>query len=142
MNGKDRARRAIETGFRGAVDRDIELLAERCCLERDLPEAAGRCAGSDALISDLIWARFGDCDWSKVEYVYDGVYSQASRYLWAKVDLSVAWACRAPAAELEIALVLAAQRLRELWTEWAGYQATLTDGLALALAQGQERETT
>ncbi len=140
MNEKHRARRAIEISFRETVDRDIELLAERCCRERGLSHAAGRCARSHGPVSDLIWARFGACDWSNVEYVYDGVYSHASRYLWAKVDLTVAWASRAPAPELEVALVLAAQRLRELWTEWAGYQATLTDDLSLALERDWERE--
>ena len=142
MNERHWARRAIEISFREAVDRDIELLAERLC--RDLGErhAARRCAQSDALISDMIWSRFGRFDWTGVEYVYDGSYSQASRYLWAKVDLTVAWAQRLPAPTREAALALAVTRLRELWTEWAGYQATLTDDLALALEYDSERKLT
>lgn len=130
-----RARRAIEATFRDTVDRDVELIAEQECRERGLSAGTALCRASDGVISDMLWSRFGAFDWSGVAYVYDGTYSQSSRFLWAKVDLTVAWAAAGGriTPEVEVALLRAVSRLRHLWTEWAGWKATTTDDLALAV---------
>ncbi|AFZ65979.1 hypothetical protein [Deinococcus peraridilitoris] len=131
------ARRAIEAAFRETAERDIELIAEQECRERGIDEAAKRCRSSDALISDMIWSRFGEFDWLDVAYVYDGTYGHSSRFLWAKVDLTVAWAMAEGqlTPEVEAALLRAVKRLRDLWIEWAGWKATTSDDLAVALRE-------
>lgn len=133
------ARRAIEGAFRDTADRDVELIAEQECRERGLGERAHDCLGSDGLISDMIWSRFGAFDWTGVAYVYDGTYGQSSRFLWAKVDLTFAWVAAngQVTPDVEIALLRVVSRLRHLWTEWAGWKATTTDDLALALGDAQ-----
>ncbi|WP_027480482.1 hypothetical protein [Deinococcus pimensis] len=130
-----RARLEIEAAFRATVDRDVELVAEKHCADHGREEAAARCRLSDDILTDMIWSRFGAFDWDGVNFVYDGTYGHQSRYLWAKVELTVAWAVSNGVftPEVEEALDHAVTRLRELWREWAGYRATLTDDLALAL---------
>lgn len=129
------ARLRIEAAFRDTVDRDVELVAEKHCADHGQADAAARCRASDDIVSDMIWSRFGAFDWEGVNFVYDGTYGQHSRYLWAKVELTVAWAVSNGTftPEVEETLAHTVSRLRDLWREWAGYRATLTDDLALAL---------
>ena len=128
------AQLTIEARFRRTVDRDVELVARHTCREGGEDLAAERCLGSDSTISDLLWSHFS-FDWSAVTYVYDGTYGHSSRFVWAKVYLTVAWARAGGQLTPEVveALSEARRRLRELWVEWAGFQATTSDDLALAV---------
>ncbi|WP_161881121.1 hypothetical protein [Deinococcus alpinitundrae] len=133
------ARQHIESRFRAAIDRDISGVAADECLMRGLitPEgtpAARLCLGSHPAVSDLLFRQLA-LDWDAVVYVYDGTRGEQSRYLKAKLDLTVALAASGdeltPAVEQH--LDAAHRALEKLWRVWAGYQATTTDDLARAV---------
>ena len=125
--------------FRAAVDRDISGVAADECARRGLltpggTPAARLCLGSHPAVTDLIFRRLVH-DWQEVVYVYDSTRGEQTRYLKAKLDLTVALAgsddCLTDAVEQRLNEAVAA--LERLWRAWAGYQATTTDDLARAL---------
>ncbi|GAA4017176.1 hypothetical protein GCM10022631_32220 [Deinococcus rubellus] len=133
------ARQHIESRFRAAIDRDISGVAADECLRRELmtPDgtpAARLCLGSHPAVADLLFRRLA-FDWDTVVYVYDGTRGEQSRYLKAKLDLTVALAESGDelTAAVEHRLDAAHQALEQLWRAWAGYQATTTDDLAQAV---------
>lgn len=141
MDGSQlRARQQIEADFRKTVDRDVEVVAEEECRKRGMHALANACGRSDGVISDMIWSRFGAFDWDGVAYVYDGTYGHASRYLWAKVELTLAWVSARGhfTKDIEEKLDLAVTQLRLLWREWAGWKATTSDDLASALSESYD----
>ncbi|WP_420596228.1 hypothetical protein [Deinococcus sp.] len=138
---QEAARHHIESRFRAAVDRDISGLATDECLRRDLitPDgwpAARLCLGSHSAVSDLLFRRLRH-NWPSVVYVYDGLRGEQSRYLKAKLDLTVALAESGDelTEAVQHQLDEAGRVLERLWQVWAGYQATTTDDLAEAVEE-------
>ena len=138
---QEAARHHIESRFRAAIDRDISGLAADECLRRDLitPDgwpAAQLCLGSHPAVSDLLFRRLRR-DWPSVVYVYDGLRGEQSRYLKAKLDLTVALAESGDelTEAVQHQLDEAGRVLERLWQVWAGYQATTTDDLATAVEE-------
>jgi hypothetical protein len=138
---REAARHQIENRFRAAVDRDISGLAADECQMRGLstPEgtpAARLCLGSHSAVADLLFRPLR-CDWQDVVYVYDGTRGEQSRYLKAKLDLTIALAESGDSLTpfVEIKLEAAHRALEQLWLVWAGYQATTTDDLAQAVEE-------
>ncbi|WP_293914069.1 hypothetical protein [Deinococcus sp.] len=136
---REAARQHIESRFRAAIDRDISGLAADECQMRALitPDglpAARLCLGSHSAVADLLFRPFR-CDWEEVVYVYDGTRGEQSRYLKAKLDLTIALAESGDRLTplVETSLDAAHAALEALWLVWAGYQATTTDDLAQAL---------
>ncbi|AWN23785.1 hypothetical protein DKM44_11575 [Deinococcus irradiatisoli] len=133
------ARHHIESRFRAAVDRDVSGVAAEECQRRGLitPEgtpAERLCLGSHPALADLLFRRLS-YDWSRVVYVYDGTRREQALYLKAKLDLTVALAGSGDelTPEVEQRLQTALGALERLWQVWAGYQATTTDDLSLAV---------
>ena len=136
---REAARHHIESRFRAAVDRDISGLAADECQMRGLltPDgtpAARLCLGSHNAVADLLFRPLRS-DWQQVVYVYDGTRGEQSRYLKAKLDLTVALAGSGDTLtfDVEAKLDAAHRALEQLWLVWAGYQATTTDDLAQAV---------
>ncbi|SMB93470.1 hypothetical protein [Deinococcus hopiensis] len=141
---RDSARCAIEARFQDNVDRDISGLAAQGCRERGLIAPDGTpahrlCPGSHAGVTRLIWREFTP-DWREVVYVYDGTRTEQTRYLNAKLHLTVALAAAGdePTPEVRAALLAAHEALHALWRVWAGYQATTTDALAAAVTEFED----
>ena len=136
---REAARHQIESRFRAAIDRDISGLAADECQMRGLstPEgtsAARLCLGSNSAVADLLFRQLR-CDWQQVVYIYDGTRGEQSRYLKAKLDLTIALAESGDTLTpfVDARLEAAHRALEQLWLVWAGYQATTTDDLAQAL---------
>ena len=136
---QEAARHHIESRFRTAVDRDISGVAADECLRRclsapDGTPAARLCLGSHPAVSDLLFRRLTH-DWSRVVYVYDSTRREQTRFLKAKLDLTVSLAASGDTLtpEVEQRLDDAVNALHQLWLGWAGYQATTTDDLARAV---------
>lgn len=141
---RDSARSALQARFRDNVDRDVSGLAAQHCRERGLYAPDGTptealCQGSHPGVSDLIWRGFRP-GWEEVVYVYDSTRREHTRYLNAKLHLTVTLAVagdeRTPG--VEAALLAARQALGALWIVWAGYQATTTDALAQAVTEFED----
>ena len=141
---RDSARCAIEARFQDAVDRDISGLAAQGCRERGLTAPDGTpaehlCLGSHAGVTRLIWRDFTP-DWREVVYVYDGTRGEQTRYLNAKLHLTIRLAAAGdePTPEVRAALLDVRAALYALWRAWAGYQATTTDALAQAVTEFED----
>lgn len=141
---RDAARADILSRFLPSVDRDVSGLAAAHCEERSLTApggfpAATLCLGSHAAVTRLIWETFVP-GWDDVVYVYDGTRSEQTRYLGAKLHLTVALAASGdePTPGVQAALEAARRALAELWRVWAGYQATTTDALSLAVTEFED----
>ena len=141
---RDAARAVIQARFRDSVDRDVSGLAAQLCEERRLlaPDgtpAAALCLGSHPGVTQLLWAEFQP-NWANVVYVYDGTRTEQTRYLNAKLHLTVALAAAGDEATpgVQAALLEAHRALHALWRVWAGYQATTTDALAHAVTEFED----
>ncbi|GAA5532676.1 hypothetical protein [Deinococcus aluminii] len=141
---RDSARAVIQARFRDSVDRDVSGLAAQSCQERGLlaPDgtpAQALCLGSHPPVTHLIWAGFQP-DWAEVVYVYDGSRTEQTRYLNAKLHLTVTLAAAGDEATpgVRAALLEAQRALHTLWLAWAGYQATTTDALAHAVTEFED----
>lgn len=141
---RDSARAVIQARFRDSVDRDVSGLAAAHCQERGLhaPEgtpAQALCLGSHPAITHLIWEDFRP-GWEEVVYVYDGTRAEQTRYLNAKLHLTVTLAAAGDEATpgVRAALLAAQHALHALWLAWAGYQATTTDALARAVTEFED----
>lgn len=137
----DSARTVIQARFRESVDRDVSGLAAQYCQERGLHTPGGTpahllCPGSHEAVTGLLWQTFVS-DWSAVVYVYDGTRREQTRYLEAKLRLTLALAAAGDEATPAVGAALEAARdaLQKLWLVWAGYQATTTDALAHAVTE-------
>ncbi|WP_102125322.1 hypothetical protein [Deinococcus planocerae] len=143
-DSRDSARSVIQARFQDAVDRDVSGLATRYCQEHDLQTPEGLpaeylCLGSHAAVTRLIWQDFAP-NWEEVVYVYDGTRGEQTRYLNAKLHLTVTLAAAGdePTPEVQAALGRAEHALYALWLAWAGYQATTTDALASAVTEFED----
>lgn len=141
---RDAARAVIQARFRDGVDRDVSGLAAQLCEERQMltsdgDAAAPLCLGSHPGVTHLLWAGFQP-EWEEVVYVYDGTRTEQTRYLNAKLHLTVALAAAGNEATpgVQTALLEARRALRALWLVWAGYQATTTDALAQAVTEFED----
>jgi len=141
---RDSARSALQARFQGNVDRDVSGLAAQHCRERDLyaPDgtpAEALCRGSHPGVTDLIWRGFRP-GWEEVVYVYDSTRREHTRYLNAKLHLTVTLAAAGDELTpgVQAALIAAQQALQALWVTWAGYQATTTDALAQAVTEFED----
>lgn len=140
----DSARTVIQARFQESVDRDLSGLAAKHCQERGLHTPDGTpaqvlCHGSHAGVTGLLWQTFVP-DWSTVVYVYDGTRREQTLYLDAKLRLTLALAAAGDEATpaVQAALEAARRALENLWTVWAGYQATTTDALAHAVTEFED----
>jgi hypothetical protein len=140
----DSARTVIQARFQESVDRDVSGLAAQHCQERALYAPDGTpaqvlCHGSHEGVTGLIWQTFVP-DWAAVVYVYDGIRAEQTRYLDAKLRLTLALAAAGDEATpaVQTALEAARRALEKLWTVWAGYQATTTDALAHAVTEFED----
>lgn len=138
------ARAFIQSRFRESVDRDVSGLAAQHCQERGLHTPDGTpaqmlCQGSHEAVTGLLWQTFVP-DWAAVVYVYDGTRREQTRYLEAKLRLTLALAAAGDEATpaVQTALEAARRALENLWPVWAGYQATTTDALAHAVTEFED----
>lgn len=143
-DARDSARALIQARFRESVDRDVSGLATQQCQERGLHAPDGTpaqalCRGSHEAVTGLIWQDFVP-GWGTVVYVYDGTRGEQTRYLEAKLHLTVALAAAGDEATPAVRAALEAARraLEDLWIAWAGYQATTTDALAHAVTEFED----
>lgn len=141
---QDSARAVIQARFRESVDRDVSGLAAAQCQEGELCAPDGTpahilCLGSHPGVTGLIWEDFRPV-WEEVVYVYDGTRTELTRYLNAKLHLTVTLAAAGHEATpgVQAALLAAQQALHALWIVWAGYQATTTDALARAVSEFED----
>lgn len=137
---REAARRHIESRFRAGVERDVAWAAAVQCEQAGLRtpdglDAAALCA-DHADLTGLIWSHFSP-DWQDVVYVYDGTQGEGGRYLQLKAAAVAAYAQAGArfTPAVRAAALQAAWALRDLWTAWAGYQATTTDDLAHAVGE-------
>ncbi|MEF2279986.1 hypothetical protein V3W47_16965 [Deinococcus sp. YIM 134068] len=143
-DSRDSARSVIQARFQEAVDRDVSGLATRLCQERGLRTPEGvpaeyLCIGSHEAVTRLIWQSFHP-GWDEVVYVYDGLRGEQSRYLNAKLHLTVTLAAAEdePTPSVQTALLNVSHALHTLWLAWAGHQATTTDALAYAVTEFED----
>ncbi|EYB69822.1 hypothetical protein DEIPH_ctg001orf0035 [Deinococcus phoenicis] len=119
-------------------------MAAQHCQERRLSAPDGTpahtlCLGSHEAVTRLIWDTF-EPGWADVVYVYDGHRTEQTRYLSAKLHLTVALAAAGDELTpgVSAALTGARRALDALWLAWAGYQATTTDALAHAVTEFED----
>lgn len=134
----------IQARFQDSVDRDVSGLAAQVCQERGLRAPDGTpahllCPGSHPAVTRLLWQDFRP-GWEEVVYVYDGARGEQTRYLNAKLHLTVALAAAGDewTPGVRAALTAAQRALQGLWQVWAGHQATTTDALAHAVTEFED----
>lgn len=129
------AQQALEHKFRQVIDRDVSTLAVEHCQSEGLRDAAILCRDSNEYISNCLWSCFA-FDWSDVTPNPGGTVNQASRFVEAKFELTVAWAVarRVKTAEVAYAEDAALMRLQKLWGEWVGYMVTTSEAFEVAIS--------
>ena len=130
---KHEAREVIQTRFKKAVDRNVAFLAYEQLLAEGHTAATEVCSQSHEVISERLWSEFA-FEWSKVFFNPGGTSGRASTFLQTKAALSYEWSLAGgeftETSHLEAKLLT---DLNLLWLEWAGYSATSSPELEVAI---------